>query len=76
VAKEIEMARDSLKDAQNVLKEHERSLWAGRKDATKLLFEDHISESVRRLCAYARDFGETLLNMLAHEMMVTERRQD
>ncbi len=75
-AEEIEKARDSLKDAQNVLKEHERSLWSGRKDAPKLLFEDHISESVRRLCAYARDFGETLLNMLAHDLMVTERRDE
>ena len=75
-AEEIEAARNSLKAAQNVLKEHERSLWSGRKEANKLLFEDHISESIRRLCAYARDFGETLLNMLAHEMMVTERRQD
>ena len=75
-AEEIEAARNSLKAAQNVLKEHERGLWSGRKDASKLLFEDHISESIRRLCAYARDFGETLLNMLAHEMMVTERRQD
>ena len=75
-AEEIEAARNSLKAAQNVLKEHERGLWSGRKEANKLLFEDHISESIRRLCAYARDFGETLLNMLAHEMMVTERRQD
>ena len=75
-AEEIEKARDSLKEAQNVLKEHERSLWSGRKDAPKLLFEDHISESVRRLCAYARDFGETLLNMLTHDMMVTERRDE
>lgn len=73
-AEEIEDARNSLKSAQNILKEHERSLWSGRKDATKLLFEDHISESIRRLCAYARDFGETLLNMLAHEMIITERR--
>ena len=75
-AQEIEDARDSLKAAQNILKMHERSLWSGRKEAPKLLFEDHISESVRRLCAYARDFGETLLNMLAHDMMVTERKKE
>ena len=75
-AQEIEDARDSLKAAQNILKMHERSLWSGRKEAPKLLFEDHISESVRRLCAYARDFGETLLNMLAHDMMVTERKEE
>ena len=75
-AEEIESARNSLKSAQNVLKEHERSLWSAQGDANGILFEDHISESIRRLCAYARDFGETLLNMLAHEMMITERRQE
>mgnify|MGYP006107032065 CR=1 FL=1 len=75
-AEEIENARNSLKSAQNVLKEHERSLWSAQGDANEILFEDHISESIRRLCAYARDFGETLLNMLAHEMMITERRQE
>lgn len=70
---EIESARISLKTAQDYLAKHERGLWSGRKNANKLLFEDHISESIRRLCAYSRDFGETLLNMLAHEMMITER---
>jgi len=75
-AEEIENARNSLKSAQNVLKEHERNLWSAQGDAKEILFEDHISESIRRLCAYARDFGETLLNMLAHEMMITERRQE
>ena len=75
-AEEIENARNSLKSAQNVLKEHERNLWSAQGDANEILFEDHISESIRRLCAYARDFGETLLNMLAHEMMITERRQE
>jgi hypothetical protein len=75
-AEEIENARNSLKSAQNILKNHERSLWSAQGDANEILFEDHISESIRRLCAYARDFGETLLNMLAHEMMITERRQE
>ena len=73
---EIEVARNSLKAAQNVLQSHERSLWSGRKKANTLLFEDHLSESIRRLCAYARDFGETLLNLLAHEMTISERRED
>ena len=73
---EIESARISLKTAQDLLELHERGLWSGRKNAPKLLFEDHISESIRRLCAYSRDFGETLLNMLTHEMMVTERIHD
>jgi hypothetical protein len=28
-----------------------------------MAFDLRLSESVRRLCAYARDFGEILLNM-------------
>ena len=73
---EIESARIALKSAQDYLSIHERGLWTGRKSANKVLFEDHISESIRRLCAYSRDFGETLLNMLTHEMMFTERIQN
>lgn len=73
---EIETARNALKQAQQALKAHERSLWQGEAKASALLLEDHISESIRRLCAYARDFGETLLNMLAHEAMISERVDD
>ena len=73
---EIESARIALKSAQDFLSIHERGLWTGRKSANKVLFEDHISESIRRLCAYSRDFGETLLNMLTHEMMFTDRIQN
>ena len=66
---QIEEARDSLKAAQLSLKEHEESLWSGRRKASRLLFEDRISESIRRICAYSRDFGEILLNMIAHDSM-------
>jgi phosphate uptake regulator len=64
---EIEAARNSLKDAQLDLERHEEGLWTGKGKATPLLFEDRISESTRRLCAYARDFGEILLNMMAYD---------
>ncbi|MEC8873934.1 MAG: phosphate uptake regulator PhoU [Candidatus Thermoplasmatota archaeon] len=64
---EIEVARNSLKDAQLELERHEEGLWTGKRKATPLLFEDRISESTRRLCAYARDFGEILLNMMAYD---------
>ena len=75
-AKEIEDARNSLKSAQNILKEHEKSLWSGRKAANKILFEDHISESIRRLCAYARDFGEILLNLIAYNQIIIKKRNN
>ena len=64
---EIEAARNSLKAAQLELEKHEEGLWTGKGKAAPLLFEDRISESTRRLCAYARDFGEILLNMLAYD---------
>ena len=64
---QIENARNSLKTAQLELEKHAESLWSGRRKAAPLLFEDRLSESIRRLCAYARDFGEILLNMLAYD---------
>ena len=67
---EIEDARNSLKDAQLDLKSHEEVLWSSKGKATPLLFEDRISESTRRLCAYARDFGEILLNMIAYDSIL------
>jgi hypothetical protein len=32
-----------------------------------MLVEHSVSESIRRLCAYARDFGESLINMNAYK---------
>ena len=64
---QIEDARNALKRAQLELEKHEESLWTGKRKAAPLLFEDRLSESIRRLCAYARDFGEILLNMLAYD---------
>ena len=69
-AHQIEDARNALKKAQMELEKHEESLWSGRRKAATLLFEDRISESTRRLCAYARDFGEILLNMLAYDSII------
>jgi len=66
-AHQIEAARNSLKAAQLELEKHEEGLWSGKRKAAPLLFEDRLSESTRRLCAYARDFGEILLNMLAYD---------
>ena len=37
-----------------------------------LLFR--LSESVRRLCAYARDFGEILLNLKLYDEMIAKKR--
>ena len=68
-AHQIEEARNSLKEAQLELEKHEEDLWSGRLKAAPLLFEDRVSESIRRLCAYARDFGEILLNMLAYDLI-------
>jgi CRISPR/Cas system CMR-associated protein Cmr1 (group 7 of RAMP superfamily) len=66
-AKRIEEARTDLKRIQNDLKEHERNLFQSEKKHSWMLVELSVSESIRRLCAYARDFGESLINMNAYK---------
>jgi phosphate uptake regulator len=60
----IEIARGELKQCQQVLKRHEKDLLDNHRHNEWMAFDLSLSESVRRLCAYARDFGEILLNML------------
>lgn len=59
----IEEARKTLKDVQHVLVLHEQDLLANHRQNEWMAFDLSLSESVRRLCAYSRDFGEILLNM-------------
>ena len=66
-AKRIEGARTDLKRIQNDLQEHERNLFQNEKKQSWMLVELSVSESIRRLCAYARDFGESLINMNAYK---------
>jgi len=66
----IEAARVSLQTARKALELHEESMMEGKGRALPLLFEFRLSESIRRLCAYALDIGETLLNMKAYAEMV------
>jgi phosphate uptake regulator len=65
----IEDARHVLKSTQTVLKTYEQTQLGNLTEATDVAHALMISESVRRLCAYSRDFGEVLLNMkIATEM--------
>ena len=64
-SEEIHDARMSLKNAQIILQQYEDSLWEMRASTTTILFDFRVSEIIRRLCAYSRDVGETLLNILA-----------
>lgn len=66
-AKRIEEARTDLKRIQNDLKDLERNLFQSEKKHSWMLVELSVSESIRRLCAYARDFGESLINMNAYK---------
>lgn len=59
----IEKARQDLKHAQQRLLEHEKNVLENHRSNLWMAFDLRLSESVRRLCAYARDFGEILLNM-------------
>ena len=69
----IDEARRALKQAQQSLEKHEEGMWGGKARAISLLFDFRLSESMRRLCAYARDFGETLLNIMAHSNLFDEQ---
>ena len=73
---EIEEARLSLKQAQNEISQFEETLLENRKLSAEELFFFRISESVRRLCAYARDFGEVLLNLKMYDEMVVSNLSD
>jgi phosphate uptake regulator len=69
---EIEAARNILKQAQVSLAAHEEELWTEQRKRASLLFDSRCSESIRRLCAYARDFGEVLLNILVYDGSMSE----
>lgn len=66
-AKRIEEARTNLKRIQIDLQDHERHLFQSEQKHSWMLVEFSVSESIRRLCAYARDFGESLINMNAYK---------
>ncbi len=69
----IETARHQLKTLQTELKTYETSIFDDVKKNRQLATSVSISESVRRLCAYSRDFGEILLNMKLSALMVEIR---
>lgn len=70
----IENARKQLKDAQQILAIHEQDLLANHRQNEWMAFDLSLSESVRRLCAYSRDFGEILLNMKVFSEIQTQQR--
>jgi hypothetical protein len=72
----IEAARNQLKQAQKSLESHEEVLMRSNKKAATILFEFKLSESLRRQCAYARDFGEILLNLKVNDEMFSRRPND
>ena len=66
----IEEARINLKEIQKTLISHEKDLLSNHRTNKWITFDFTISESIRRLCAYARDFGEILLNMKIHSELI------
>ncbi len=72
-AEQIAVARATLHHAQSQLESFEDGLWNEHGDAVTLLFKFRLSESVRRLCAYALDFGEVLLNLMIHSQLREEK---
>jgi len=59
----IEVARHELKDLQIELAAYEQAVVDRTQPNQWAAQSMRMSESVRRLCAYSRDFGESLLNM-------------
>lgn len=68
---EIEAARHQLKDSQNEITSLEEQLMTNRNNANSELYLFRLLESIRRICAYARDFGEVLLNIKLHDESYT-----
>ena len=73
---EIEAARALLKQAQTDILIFENQLIGGGKFSKGDLLQFRLSESVRRLCAYSRDFGEVLLNLKLYDEMIVNRVDD
>ena len=71
---EIEESRQSLKQSQIQISEYEEELIEGRRMSKSDLLLFRLSESVRRLCAYARDFGEILLNLKLYDEMISKKK--
>lgn len=70
--KDISVIHGAKVSLVNIIKDieaNEDELWTGRRSAERLYAEFQISESVRRMCAYAVNFAELLLNMLIHEQL-------
>ena len=72
----IESARDDLKKSQKILIAYEQDLLKNHRQNEWMAFGLSFSESVRRLCAYARDFGEILLNMMVFGTLTQTSRKD
>lgn len=65
----IETARHALKDVQKNLITLEQDLLQNHSQNKWIPFNLKTSESIRRLCAYARDFGEILLNIIVYRKL-------
>jgi phosphate uptake regulator len=68
--KEIHEAKSDVTLAVLQLKEYEAILWDSEIDSIDALFLDKLSESLRRLLAYAQDMAEILINIHTHRNSV------
>ena len=64
-----------LKELQRTLLQYERELLSSERSKKWMAQSLSFSESVRRLCAYSRDFGEILLNLKISTEMVRVHRK-
>ena len=72
-AEEIGIARSKLKKSKEDLLIYEEELWTNKESPSRILFKFKFSESIRRICSYSRDFGEIILNIMAHSNIIEEK---
>ena len=63
---EIHDAKIHLREKMKTLSNFEDKLWS-QEDTVNALYLHRCSESIRRLCAYASDMAEILLNIYTHK---------
>ncbi|MEC7681293.1 MAG: phosphate uptake regulator PhoU [Candidatus Thermoplasmatota archaeon] len=63
---EVHDAKNQLSSAINSLEAFEAELWNSDVGRVNALYQDRLSESLRRICAYSSDMAEILINIHNH----------
>ena len=67
---EVHDAKNQLNSAIKSLEEFETNLWDSDVGRVNALYQDRLSESLRRICAYSSDMAEILINIHNHRKSI------